>query len=250
MWCQWVKSYLLKGKSFWKVKIPSSPSWTWRKLLQLRPLIQPFIKYKIGDGNSTSLWYDNWHPSGPLVGKYGNRIVYDSGLTDDAKVSTILHASNHWNFPITQTWELNEIRTHLPPLTDHNSTNTDSCMWTLTQNGVFSISSLWDQIRVKFPTIEWSHVVWFPSHIPKCSLISWLAIQKRLSTLLRIGWFSLALKPPLAAASVLMRKVMTICFLIANLPSGMRSLKNLSLLGNPNPFQILSIFSLLSREKI
>ncbi|XP_028073502.1 uncharacterized protein LOC114275708 [Camellia sinensis] len=29
MWCQWVKSYLLKGKSFWKVSVPSDPSWVW-----------------------------------------------------------------------------------------------------------------------------------------------------------------------------------------------------------------------------
>ena len=28
MWCQWVKSYLLKGKSFWTIKMPNSPSWT------------------------------------------------------------------------------------------------------------------------------------------------------------------------------------------------------------------------------
>ncbi|XP_028080203.1 uncharacterized protein LOC114281810 [Camellia sinensis] len=27
MWCQWVKSYLLKGRSFWSVKTPSDPSW-------------------------------------------------------------------------------------------------------------------------------------------------------------------------------------------------------------------------------
>ena len=26
MWCQWVKSYLLKGKSFWKVRVPNDPS--------------------------------------------------------------------------------------------------------------------------------------------------------------------------------------------------------------------------------
>lgn len=26
MWCQWIKSYLLKKRSFWSVKIPSDPS--------------------------------------------------------------------------------------------------------------------------------------------------------------------------------------------------------------------------------
>jgi hypothetical protein len=46
-------------------------------------------------------------------------------------------------------------------------------------------------MRVKFPTIGWSHVVWFPFHIPKCSLISWLAIQNRLSTEDRLVLFGI-----------------------------------------------------------
>ncbi len=140
MWCQWVKSYLLKGRSFWHVKIPNSPSWTWRKLLQLRPLIQSYIQYQIGDGSSTSLWYDNWHPHGPLISKYGTRIMYDSGIPEGAHVSTILDNNNQWKFPITQTWELNEIREALPPLYG----STDICRWTLNHDGVFTISSLWD----------------------------------------------------------------------------------------------------------
>lgn len=182
MWCQWIKSYLLKGRSFWKVNIPSSPSWTWRKLLQLRPLIQPFIKYQIGDGSTISLWYDNWHPSGPLVEHFGSRVIYDSGLADDAMVSSILNATYRWSFPINRTWELNEIKSHLPSLNTTTPPSADNCKWTLTQDGLFTISSLWEQLRPKFPLVGWSHSVWFPSHNPKCSLISWLAIQNRLST--------------------------------------------------------------------
>lgn len=75
MWCQWVKSYLIKGRNFWTLKMPGSCSWIWRKLLNLRPIVQPYIKHHIGNGHSTSLWYDNWHPLGPLVEKFGYRIV-------------------------------------------------------------------------------------------------------------------------------------------------------------------------------
>lgn len=191
MWCQWVKSYLLKGRSFWRVKVPSSPSWTWRKLLQLRPLIQPFIKYQIGDGSSISLWYDNWHPSGPLVEHYGSHVIYDSGLLDDSLVSFILRANNQESLPITQIWVLHEIRSHLPTLNTPIPLPADSCRWTLTQDGLFSISSLWEQLRPKFPTVVWSQSVWFPSHIPKCSTISWLAIQNRLSTEDRLVLFGI-----------------------------------------------------------
>lgn len=193
MWCQWVKSYLLKGKSFWRVKMPSSPSWTWRKLLQLRPIIQPLTQYRIGDGNTTSLWYDNWHPLGPLVEKFGRRIIYDSGLAEDAKVSAILRNNSQWLFPISQTWELNEIRNALPalPILPISNSLKDSCRWSLGSNGMFSISSLWDHLRTQFSTIGWNNVVWFHAHIPKCSLISWLAIQNRLSTEDRLVLFGI-----------------------------------------------------------
>ncbi|XP_028081799.1 uncharacterized protein LOC114283172 [Camellia sinensis] len=50
MWCQWVKSYLLKG-----------------------------------NGMSAFLWFDNWHPLGSLWVKFGNRIIYDTALGMDAK---------------------------------------------------------------------------------------------------------------------------------------------------------------------
>lgn len=37
MWSNWVKrSYLLKCKSFWDIKIPRDFSWNWGKLLKLR----------------------------------------------------------------------------------------------------------------------------------------------------------------------------------------------------------------------
>lgn len=59
MWCQWVKSYLIKGRCFWKIKIPNDPSWVWRKILSLRPIIYPLIRHRIGDDQDTFLWYDN-----------------------------------------------------------------------------------------------------------------------------------------------------------------------------------------------
>jgi len=174
-----------------RILIPSSPSWVWRKLLQLRHLVQPLIKYQIGDGLSTSLWYDNWHPLGPLVEKFGPRIVYDSGLADGATVSTILQSPNRWHFPVTQTLELNEVRSALPLLDSHSLPHPDSCKWTLTRNGQFTIHSLWNHTRTHYPLVNWSHIVWFPSHIPKCSLISWLAIQNRLSTEDRLVLFGI-----------------------------------------------------------
>lgn len=138
-------------------------------------------KHLIGNGHSISLWHDNWHPLGPLALKFGPRASHNSGFPHDSLVSSILQG-NQWVFPTTETIELNEIRNSLPPLTVSGSASIDNIVWTLSSNGKFTISSLWDHMRSHYPTVSWSHVVWFPAHIPKCSLITWLAILNRLNT--------------------------------------------------------------------
>lgn len=54
LWIAWVKKYILKGKSFWQVKILQVCSWSWRKLTSP-------------------------NPNGVLYDQYGHRAVYDSG---------------------------------------------------------------------------------------------------------------------------------------------------------------------------
>ncbi|XP_058202908.1 uncharacterized protein LOC131317369 [Rhododendron vialii] len=122
-----------KGKSFWSVKTPCDPSWVWRKLLNLRSVVQAHIKYKIGDDQSTSLWFDNWNPLGPLLPRFGPRVIYDLGLPKDFTVKDIIR-SNHWAFPLTQSPDLNEIRSELQAVPINDSIE-DSCTWTLTAFG-------------------------------------------------------------------------------------------------------------------
>ena len=69
---------------------PRNYSWSWRKILGLRSLIRRFICYRIGDGCSTSLWFDNWHPGGHLVKVFGDKIIIDSGLGREARLSCII----------------------------------------------------------------------------------------------------------------------------------------------------------------
>ena len=36
------------------------------------------IGHKIGNGVSTFLWFDMWHPKSTLAETYGNRVIYDA----------------------------------------------------------------------------------------------------------------------------------------------------------------------------
>ena len=102
MWCQWVKSYLLKDRSFWSVGIPGDSSWIWRKMLGLRSSIQNYIRIVIGDGESTYLWHDYWSPLGSLFSRFGHRIMLDSGIPPNSKVSSIVNG-DRWSPPVSNT---------------------------------------------------------------------------------------------------------------------------------------------------
>ncbi|KAK2652934.1 hypothetical protein Ddye_012790 [Dipteronia dyeriana] len=69
LWSSWIKAYHLKGSNLWEAKAPSTCFWNWRKLLYLPPIARPLIQHYIGNGSSTSLWFDNWHPDGHLLSK-------------------------------------------------------------------------------------------------------------------------------------------------------------------------------------
>ncbi|XP_039060057.1 uncharacterized protein LOC120204024 [Hibiscus syriacus] len=41
---------------------------------------------------------------------------------------------------------------------------------------------IWDNIRERKEKVSWHRLVWFPAHVPKFSLISWMSILDRLPT--------------------------------------------------------------------
>jgi hypothetical protein len=66
LWIKWVHSYHLKGSNFWQVKASQNDEWCWKKILQIRDEIRPCIKVKVGNGEDTSFWLNNWLSIGPI----------------------------------------------------------------------------------------------------------------------------------------------------------------------------------------
>lgn len=139
------------------------------------------IKYVIGDGKKTFLWFDSWHPYGPIIDKWGNRVRYDAALDINAKVSVIVNGSQ-WKWPVAVTNDLLEIQSSIPDAMKPDSNKEDRVIWVPASNGEFSTASAWEAIRNKKNHVEWSNIVWFSRNIPKHAFILWLAIQNRLST--------------------------------------------------------------------
>ena len=182
LWTIWVTTVLLRNKSFWHVNVPSTASWSWRKILQSREWCRGLFTICIGNGSSTSLWYDYWLPDGQrIIDILPLRTLTSTGLSWTSMVSHIIH-NGGWNFPdipgLQSTWGAINFGPH--------PDREDQYIWRLHSTGSFTIKSAWEFLREKKPVTTLYHLLWFTSHIPRHSFILWLASLGRLRTMDRL----------------------------------------------------------------
>jgi len=183
IWTAWIHAVLLRGRPFWQINIPSNPTWSWRKILQSREWCRGWFITHIGNGFSTSLWYDCWLPNGTrLIDSFSLRSLTATGLSWNSRVSAII-TEGHWNFPIGTPqlhacWHsiLFQPKPHLD----------DQYVWKGHASGKFSIHSAWELLREKRPVNNMHNLLWFKGHIPRHSFILWLAGLGRLRTMDRL----------------------------------------------------------------
>ncbi|KAL0310168.1 UNVERIFIED_CONTAM: putative ribonuclease H protein [Sesamum calycinum] len=87
IWVKWI-AHTLRHKSVWTVDVKGG-SWGWRKILRLRSALLPYIEFKIGDGESFSLWHDPWHSLGSLITRFP-RGPGRTNIPEAAKLSAVL----------------------------------------------------------------------------------------------------------------------------------------------------------------
>ncbi|KAK9073221.1 hypothetical protein SSX86_007545 [Deinandra increscens subsp. villosa] len=158
-------------------------SWSWRKILNLRDTIRPFIWNDIGDGRLTSAWFDWWALEEPLCKKITPRMIHQAGFNLSSTVATIYEAG----LPIEWTEKWPELSNIGP-----NNDRLDQIRWKSANDVTdFSSSRVWESIRNRSDTVSWNNHVWFPHAIPRHAFIMWLAIKGKLLTQDRIlNWSS------------------------------------------------------------
>ncbi|XP_077236579.1 uncharacterized protein LOC143878157 [Tasmannia lanceolata] len=66
-WVIWFDRKYIRGRSFWSLPMPTSPSWAARSILKARDFASKHICYIVGSQAPLKFWTDPWHPKGPLV---------------------------------------------------------------------------------------------------------------------------------------------------------------------------------------
>ncbi|GAV92186.1 LOW QUALITY PROTEIN: zf-RVT domain-containing protein, partial [Cephalotus follicularis] len=166
-----------------KATIMKLGTFTWKTILQLRPIVTANLVYSVGRDSSWSMWFDPWLHNTSLVERLGVRAIYDTGLPREATLSEVIQESR-WSWP-SHVWQLWDIR--------HESSNInivqrDSLGWQKV-DGSFSFKQAWDSIRTSALTVPWSKVVWFNGGIPKHAFCMWLTFLNAHCTLDKLHLF-------------------------------------------------------------
>ncbi|GJU01500.1 RNA-directed DNA polymerase, eukaryota, reverse transcriptase zinc-binding domain protein [Tanacetum coccineum] len=87
LWVKWISTVKLNGKNFWEVNADVNDSWGWKNLLLIRNEVAKNIWYKLGNGENTSVWVENWCELGPLFKFISNRSMYSARLLRNLMVA-------------------------------------------------------------------------------------------------------------------------------------------------------------------
>ncbi|XP_022873100.1 uncharacterized protein LOC111392049 [Olea europaea var. sylvestris] len=185
LWVSWTRCYLLRGRSIWELKCPGDCSWSWRKILGFRDIGRDKMKIRIGNGRRASLWYDNWHPLGPLEKILGERIIRESKLSRLAKVADIMEGDT-WRWPSVRSLALSDLMRDTLNTFRPDSNREDVLyafiLWLAIQGGIYTHTKLLrfvEDLDHLFFACPFSERVWNALHA-KCNLPwvqwSWLEI--------------------------------------------------------------------------
>ncbi|GJX51624.1 reverse transcriptase domain, reverse transcriptase zinc-binding domain protein [Tanacetum coccineum] len=155
-------------------------AWGWRKILQLRPLIRPFIYYRLGAGIKASLWFDRWSSLSPLSQIVTVRDIHRAGFKLFHSVKDGILNGN-WAWPVD--WYVKYPLLNMCTVPSLIPNTLDRLIW-MSHNGVdndFSVSIAWDSIRPR-GDVNWYNLVWFSHAIPRHAFHLWLVIKRKLKT--------------------------------------------------------------------
>nr|GEY91054.1 hypothetical protein [Tanacetum cinerariifolium] len=133
---------------------------------------------KIGDGSSTSLWFDRWCDIGPLSALITTHDIFRAGLDLSSKVRDVI-ANRIWNWPIVLLVKYPFLDVIPISYIVKCSLDRFECR-TGSVTKPFSVSNVWNSIRPRDDKVNWYALVWYALCIPRHAFNTWLIIKCKL----------------------------------------------------------------------
>ena len=197
LWPSWINGTVLKRAKFWLMEIPTDCSWIWRRVLGLRQLALRFLKYNIGNGLNTSLWFDPWFHNVSLACSPNDHVLSLTALPSSATVNCLID-SGAWRLPTVALR-----RRHISARFSFWIANFDFPVFNLAKSDFITWDSVllskltthvvWSSIRLTGQPVVWDSAIWHRLHVPRFSHLSWLVCLGRISTKARLASFGLAI---------------------------------------------------------
>ncbi|XP_020249268.1 RHOMBOID-like protein 2 [Asparagus officinalis] len=160
-------------------------SGTWKHISGLKIKALNCIRKAIGNGESTSLWFDPWLHEGRIIELVQHLSPQLTG-TENWTVSSIIQNSQ-WNITLPCLMPLVNAISEI-----QISGKKDQWFWLPAVSGTFSFASAWDQVRTPFALFELYNVVWFPSSVPKMACCLMKGLYNRLASRDRLSKFGIS----------------------------------------------------------
>lgn len=194
LWAEWIKENRMGSRNFWEIDETKATSWTWRSLLQLRPLAALFLHAELGSGSSISFWWDHWTPLWPLIKRFGPGGPLELSVLINAAVSDVL-VEDGWRLRGARSPAAEELQIHLTTVTLPTPSQAagvaDSFYWEIegSKTRGFSTKATWEVLRPREEVKEWVSSVWFRGAVPRQAFTHWVAQYDRLPTRERlVSW--------------------------------------------------------------
>ncbi|KAJ9535362.1 hypothetical protein OSB04_un001524 [Centaurea solstitialis] len=160
LWVKWLHTYRLKGRCFWDIGEVFDAPWFWRKMVKIREGFRENLVHSIGNGRSVFLWFDNWHPLGPLCQFISKRDLYEAKVDVKLKISDIV-CDGIWLWPVDLWNKFGGLLQLFQPALKENVR--DKVMWKSQSGSVgdFSVAAVWDENFLHLEDKRWSKLVWF-----------------------------------------------------------------------------------------
>ncbi|GJT95029.1 hypothetical protein Tco_1090547 [Tanacetum coccineum] len=133
-------------------------TWGWRKILQIRPVIQDYIWHRNRDGMQASAWFDKWCNIGPLSQYVTTRDLFRAGFTLSSKVNDLI-VNGMWSWPHEWNSKYPMLASLVPPMLVETH---DQLEWHDLRGSVkkFDVATVWETIRPHYDVVSWHDVVW------------------------------------------------------------------------------------------
>ncbi|GKA56643.1 hypothetical protein Tco_0755715 [Tanacetum coccineum] len=159
-------------KFFWDIPVLNDVCWDRKKILMCIDLVMKHIVIRIGDGRSTSVWFDNWSFLSPLCQYISNRDIFKAGLSLSCKIAYMVCEGERL---CPECWrEKFEFLFHLPPpILFHD--RLQKALWKYRNEKVypFSVKIVRTDLSVLKPIVPWYKdkvAVWNRVDLLKCPL--------------------------------------------------------------------------------